>query len=124
MRFDSPSLFLRFFGWCTRLNWRICRGGDQSLFIKKDLFVKMGGFNASYNIYEDNAFIGRLYDSGTFTILPQKVITSARRYESLGMVRLQWHYAIIHLKHFLGATPEALYRYYQKHCTPKDYSSS
>ncbi len=39
--------------------------------------------------------------------------TSARKYRSLGMVRLQYHFAVIHLKNYLGAGPEELYAYYK-----------
>ncbi|MEQ9582813.1 MAG: glycosyltransferase family 2 protein, partial [Arenibacter sp.] len=50
MKFDTSKKFLRFFAWFSRINNRICRGGDQSLFIHKDLFRKTGGFNEKYII--------------------------------------------------------------------------
>ena len=40
--------------------------------------------------------------------------TSSRRYEKQGMVTLQCHFGIIHLKNRLGAGPDELYRYYSK----------
>jgi len=114
MRFDSKSRFLRFFAWFTRINHLICRGGDQSLFISKSLFEKTKGFNKDYVIYEDNEFIGRLYLKTKFKILPQYVRTSARKYREKGMVRLQYHFGIIHLKNYLGAGPEKLHDYYRR----------
>jgi len=116
MKFDSNSRFLSFFAWFSRINSRLCRGGDQSLFISKKLFDSLNGFNEDYRIYEDNEFIGRLYDHTTkFKILPQQVKTSARRYEECGTLKLQYHYGIIHLKSRFGNGPEQLYRYYRKH---------
>lgn len=115
MRFNSSSKFLKFFAWCTKINHEICRGGDQSLFVDRKLFFNCGGFDETYTIYEDNEFIQRLYKRVPFTILPSKVTTSARRYEEKGIVRLQWHFGIIHLKHYLGARPGNLYQYYKKH---------
>ena len=44
MAFDSSHLFLNFFAWFSKLNYQICRGGDQSLFITKILFQKIQGF--------------------------------------------------------------------------------
>ncbi len=114
MCFDSNSRFLKFFAWFTRLNHRLCRGGDQSLFITKELFLKTNGFNEDYIVYEDNEFIGRLYEKTDFKILPQQVKTSARRYEEKGMVKLQYHFGVIHLKNYLGAGPEQLYDYYKR----------
>ena len=114
MRFDSNSRFLKFFAWFSRVNHRICRGGDQSLFITKELFFKAKGFNEDYIVYEDNEFISRLYKKTYFKILPQRVKTSARRYEERGMVQLQYHFGMIHLNHYLGAGPEKLYQYYRR----------
>ena len=114
MKFDSQSKFLAFFAWFTRLNFKVCRGGDQSLFITKQLFQKIEGFNEDYLIYEDNELTDRLYDLIDFKILPCPVITSARRYEELGEFVLQYHFGMIHLKNYLGAGPEELYDYYKR----------
>jgi len=114
MSFDSNSRFLKFFAWFTRVNHTICRGGDQSLFITKNLFTKTKGFNEDYIVYEDNEFIERLYKKTYFKILPEKVKTSARRYEEHGTVKLQYHFGVIHLKNLMGASPEKLYDYYQR----------
>ncbi|WP_088339643.1 TIGR04283 family arsenosugar biosynthesis glycosyltransferase [Robiginitalea sediminis] len=114
LAFDSPNLVLRAFAWFTRLNWPLCRGGDQSLFIRKAWFEALGGFNERFIIYEDNEFTGRIYDRFAFTVLPAVVKTSARRYADHGVLTLQFHYTVIHLKRWLGAPPEALYRYYRK----------
>ncbi|HMB63935.1 MAG TPA: TIGR04283 family arsenosugar biosynthesis glycosyltransferase [Eudoraea sp.] len=114
MKFDHRSWFLRFFSWFSRLNHKICRGGDQSLFITRELFLSTGGFNEAYIIYEDNEFMGRLYEVADFKILPQCVQTSARKYKEKGLVKLQYHFGIIHLKKFLGAGPEQLYDYYRR----------
>ena len=117
MKFDSASTFLRFFASLSAINHKICRGGDQSLFVTKSLFEKMRGFNEAYLIFEDSEFIGRLYSETKFKILPQKVITSARKYEKCGTLRLQYHFGVIHLKNILGAGPDQLYDYYSSKIT-------
>lgn len=115
LKFDDKHLFLRISQWFTRWNFPICRGGDQSLFITKELFNKMEGFNETYKIYEDNEFTKRLYKKGNFEVLQDYVLTSARKYRNLGVYKLQYHFAIIHLKKLLGASPETLHKYYRKH---------
>lgn len=114
MKFDSKSRFLSFFAWFSRVNHKLCRGGDQSLFITKTLFEKSEGFNEDYVVYEDNEFIGRLYEMVPFKILPRHVKTSARRYEERGEVILQYHFGMIHLKNYFGAGPEQLHDYYKR----------
>lgn len=123
MKFDTKNLFLRFFAWFSRFNHILCRGGDQSLFIKSSLFKETGGFNETYTIYEDTEFIQRLYRHTRFKVLPYSVITSARKYDEVGWLRLQFHFAMIHLKNFSGAGPEELYRYYTKNIMTKGHSS-
>ncbi|NAY92101.1 glycosyltransferase [Muricauda sp. JGD-17] len=114
MQFDTKNLFLRFFAWFSRINHSLCRGGDQSLFVTQDIFKQTTGFNEAYLIYEDTEFIRRLYKHARFKVLPNYVVTSARKYRELGLLRLQFHFAMIHLKNYLGAGPDELYRYYRK----------
>ncbi len=114
MKFDTKNPFLRFFAYMSRINHTLCRGGDQSLFVKRDLFLKTKGFNEAYFIYEDTEFITRLYRETAFKILPDAVLTSARKYREKGWIKVQFHFAMIHLKNYFGAKPEELYRYYQK----------
>lgn len=114
MKFDSPRGFLSLFSWFSRFNCPLCRGGDQSLFITRPLFDKCGGYNENYRIYEDNELTSRLYKLGCFCVLPEYVTTSARRYRQKNPISLQFHFGIMHLKNYLGAGPDSLYRYYNR----------
>ncbi|MEM7185583.1 MAG: TIGR04283 family arsenosugar biosynthesis glycosyltransferase [Bacteroidota bacterium] len=114
MKFDSSHPVLKFSQWFTRFNWKMCRGGDQSLFIRRSAFEALGGFNTEYAIYEDCEFIGRVYDDYKFTIIQEPLTTSARKYDQVGTVKLQYHFTVIHLKRFLGASPERLRLYYHR----------
>lgn len=114
MRFDTKNPVLRFFAWLSKINHTLCRGGDQSLFVTKQVFFGNRGFNEDYLIYEDSEFIRRLYRNTDFKVLPRQVVTSARKYRQKGWLRVQYHFAMIHLKNYLGAGPEELYRYYSK----------
>lgn len=114
MKFDTQNPILRFFAYLSRINHTLCRGGDQSLFIKKEVFTENGGFNERYLIYEDTEFIRRLYKKHRFKIVPESVVTSARKYREKGWLKVQFHFAMIHLKNYLGAGPNELYAYYQK----------
>ena len=114
MQFDTQNLFLRFFAWLSRINHTLCRGGDQSLFINREVFSENGGFNESYLIYEDSEFIRRIYKTTQFKVLPKRVITSARKYRQKGWLKVQYHFAVIHFKNYLGHGPNSLYRYYSE----------
>jgi rSAM/selenodomain-associated transferase 2 len=115
MKFDTNHPVLTFSQWFTRFNVRACRGGDQSLFIRKEVFDSLNGFNEDYLIYEDCEFIGRLYDEHDFTVINDYVITSSRKYARNGTLRLQYHFTMIHLKKWFGASAAELNQYYNKH---------
>ena len=118
MRFDQDHPVLAFSQWFTRFNVKFCRGGDQSLFIERKAFKELGGFDPSFEVYEDCEFVGRIYDKVGFVVLKDYVTTSARLYETNGTWRLQYHFTVIHLKHRLGASPNELSRYYKAKIQP------
>lgn len=117
MRFDTRHPLLKLSQWFTRFNVKMCRGGDQSLFVTIDAFKSLRGYDEQFEIYEDCEFINRLYDAYGFVVIKDYVTTSARRYESNGTYKLQYHFTVIHLKKWIGATPQSLSDYYQKHIT-------
>ncbi|MCB0455254.1 MAG: TIGR04283 family arsenosugar biosynthesis glycosyltransferase [Aequorivita sp.] len=115
MKFDSNHPILKLSQWFTRFNVKSCRGGDQTLFISKSVFQKLNGFNESFIIYEDCEFTNRIYDQFNFVVMKDYVITSARRYKNNGTLKLQYHFTIIHIKKWLGASPKSLVAYYRKY---------
>ena len=119
MKFDSKHWWLKLAGQLTRLPLKSCRGGDQSLFITKSLFNSIGGFNENFKIYEDNDLIAKLYARKQFIVIQKWLTTSPRHYNTNGVWRLQFHYWTIHLKKWLGASPNELNQYYLKYVSVK-----
>lgn len=115
MRFDKRHPLLLISQWFTRFNLKACRGGDQSLFVRKEVFQGLKGYNETFEVYEDCELTNRIYDLHSFTVLKDHVLTSARKYEKNGTYRLQYHFAVIHLKKWTGASANELSRYYHKH---------
>ncbi|GAA4280740.1 TIGR04283 family arsenosugar biosynthesis glycosyltransferase [Gaetbulibacter aestuarii] len=115
MKFDSNHFWLKLAGWLTQLPFPACRGGDQSLFVTKTLFNDVGGYDETFFIYEDNDLIRKLYKRKSFVVINKWLITSARTYRSHGVWKLQYYYAVIHLKKFFGASAMHLNEYYKKH---------
>jgi hypothetical protein len=114
MRFDKDHWWLKIIGLFTRINHLSCRGGDQSLFVEKKLFQKIGGYDESYKVYEDNELIRRLYAQRQFVVIKKWITTSARLYEKLGVWKTQWLFLEIHCKRRFGASAEELYSHYYK----------
>ena len=115
MKFDSNHWWLQLAGWFTKFNWKACRGGDQSLFVTKDLFDEIAGYHDTYAIYEDIDLINQLYDKTTFTVIQEHLITSARRYQKNSVWKLQYHFWMIYFKKWMGASSQELEAYYLKY---------
>lgn len=88
-RFDSSSVLLKINAFFTRLPFIWCRGGDQTLFISKRNFEKIGKFREDYQIMEDYEFIIRANKVLKFRIIPKNVIVSARKYKTNSYLRVQ-----------------------------------
>ena len=60
--------------------------GDQGIFVRKDVFERIGGFPV-VPIFEDVLFTQKLRREGKTTVLPDKIMVSARRWEKRGILR-------------------------------------
>ncbi|VXA93047.1 Glycosyl transferase family 2 [Flavobacterium sp. 9AF] len=115
MRFDSNHLLLKISQWFTRFNVKYFRGGDQSLFVTKELFDEISGFNEKYTVYEDNELIYRLYEKSNFKVIQKDITTSSRRYKQNGTWKLQFHFMIIHLLYHLKIyNQDQVLKYYRR----------
>ena len=115
MHFDDDHPLMSLFGWFTQFPLMICRGGDQSLFVKRELFNEIGGFNKTMLIMEDYDIIGRIEQLTPFHILDKNVTTSARKYHNNGIIPLQAIFGTIHLMYALGVNQSEIIRYYKAH---------
>lgn len=113
LSFDDPHPALQLYGWFTRFPLTIFRFGDQSLFVQSELFQRVGGFDESLTVMEDQKIVRELKKKSRFKVIEAPVITSARRYKTNGEIRLQSVFSLIVLLYYLGATQETLVHIYQ-----------
>ena len=114
LAFDSSHWLLRFSAWCTRLPLTAVRFGDQSLFVRRELFERIGGFSEELLVMEDQEIIRRLRAQAPFFVVPRAVLTSARKYRANGVVRLQGIFTGIALLYWLGVPQGHLIRIYRR----------
>lgn len=114
VRLSGHHLLLRLTGFI--MNWRsrltgICTG-DQAIFVRRDLFEKVGGF-PQIELMEDIALSKLLKKHGPPLCLKESVKTSSRRWEKNGILRtvlLMWR---LRLMYFLGLSPKRLAQIYE-----------
>ena len=109
VRIDSPRALLRVVGTLMNLRsrWTGIATGDQAIFVRHDLFQRVGGFPA-LPLMEDIAICRLLKQQGPPACLRERVTTSARRWERNGTWRtifLMWR---LRAAYFFGADPHDL----------------
>jgi rSAM/selenodomain-associated transferase 2 len=114
LAFDHPHWFLRLSAWCTRLPLTAVRFGDQSLFVRREVFAQLGGYREDLMLMEDQEIVQRLRAYGPFRLLPQAVTTSARKYLANGVFRLQGIFFSITILYWLGLSQANLVRLYRR----------
>ncbi len=112
-RFDSAHPLLRINSYGTRFKGIMSRGGDQTLFVTRALFERLGGFNEQFVIMEDFEIIQRIRRLSPFMIVPQDVIVSARKYETNGWLRVQLANLTAFALYFLQVPPPRIARAYK-----------
>jgi rSAM/selenodomain-associated transferase 2 len=90
-----------------------CPWGDQAQFTARDRFLASGGF-LDIPIMEDYEFAVRMKRLGPTVVLPQRVVTSGRRFLRKGVLRTAWINWRVIAAYRSGATPEELERMYRE----------
>ncbi len=85
--------------------------GDQSIFVRRDVFLKLGGF-AKIPLMEDVEFSGRLRAAGKVAVLDPPVRSSARRHLRKGAWRTSIQNGLFIVLYHLGVSPHRLHRWY------------
>ena len=85
--------------------------GDQSIFVQREHFEKMGGF-ADIPLMEDIEFSKRLRRSGPIALLDPPIATSPRKHASRGAWRTTLTNATLILFYHLGVSPDRLHAWY------------
>ena len=86
--------------------------GDQGLFMEKRVFHEMGGF-APIPVMEDFEFVRRLGRRGRVITLSHAAVTSARRWQRLGVVRTTVINQLMILGFLSGIPVQRLQRLYR-----------
>ncbi len=98
-------------------NWRAQHRqlpyGDQGLFVRRDIFFRLGGL-PTLPILEDYEFVRRLRRVGKVAIAPAVALTSGRRWRTRGALRTTLLNQLIILGYRLGVAPSRLAAWYRR----------
>jgi rSAM/selenodomain-associated transferase 2 len=112
--FDSDRWLLKLNSWFTQFNGILSGGGDQTLFVKREVFEALGGFDESFCIMEDFEIVRRLKKKYSFLVIPKKITVSARKYETNSWLRVQLANLIVFVLFYLKTPPDKLKELYSR----------
>lgn len=115
LEFDSKSRFLSASAWFTQFKWTIARGGDQGLYVRREVFEEIGGYKNAWQIMEDVDIARKLMKRRTFDILKPAIITSSRKYDRVGVFKLQAIFTVITFFYWMGISNKTIYKFYLKY---------
>ena len=115
VRLSSEQAAFRVISWFINRRSRLSRisTGDQAMFVRRGVFKRLGGF-PEQPLMEDIALSKQLKRLGDIACLQQQVATSARRWQSHGIIRtvlLMWK---LRLLYWLGVPAEKLATMYRE----------
>ena len=112
---DSTAASLAAIAFFANLRSRLLQlpYGDQALFTNSSTFAAVGGF-PEMAIMEDYVFVQRLKQHGKIVILPDRAITSARRWQRMGVIRTTLINQLVVCGHITGVPPTTLAAWYRR----------
>jgi rSAM/selenodomain-associated transferase 2 len=112
LAFDSPNALLRFYCLFTRFDSIFTRFGDQCIVIRKSFFNQIGGF-PDWPLFEDVHLLRLARCKTKIISFPSRVVTSARRFMTRGIIRTQILNAFLLLLYFCRVSPTLLASWYR-----------
>ena len=114
LKIASPQRGIALIEWGVQIRSRFFQlpYGDQGIFLTAKTFQQLGGF-PDLAIMEDYQFIQQLKQHGKILIAPTPVITSGRRWETLGILQTTVLNQIMILGFYAGIKPEQLKSWYR-----------
>lgn len=112
--FNSSSWLLKVNAYFTKFNQLWCRGGDQAIFIKREIFEKFGGYRDDFMIMEEYDLLKKVLKKYPFKIIKKNATVSARKYEENSYLRVQIANLLVFNMYRFGYSQESMVKMYRR----------
>ncbi len=113
-KFDSQRFMLKINSYFTRFDGMMCRGGDQTLYVTREVFNELGGYDEDFRVMEEYDFLKRARKKYPFKILPKNVLVSARKYEGNSWLKVNLANLITFAMYRCGCSKDCLIKTYYR----------
>jgi rSAM/selenodomain-associated transferase 2 len=113
--YDLDTIFMKFVQVTSNIRGKFLKliYGDQGIFVKRDVFEKLGGF-PQIEIMEDWEFSFRIKKQGKTCLINTPIGTSARRFKKGGEVKTLLLMHKLKILYTLGVSPKKLVKIYRE----------
>jgi len=113
-KFDSDKKILAFNNWTTQFDKIFVRGGDQTIFVKRELFEELNGFDENFRIMEEYDFIERAQKKTPYKVIQRDVLVSARKYDNNSWLRVMLANTAVFTMYRLGCSQDRMVNTYKR----------
>jgi len=113
-KFNSDKRILKLNAYFTRFDRLMCRGGDQSLFITRELFDDLGGYSENHKVMEDYDIILRARKKYPFKIIPKDIIVSARKYDYNSYLKVNYANFVAFMMFYAKVDDDKIIKFYKR----------
>ena len=106
--FETRDPLLRINAYFTQFDYLWCRGGDQSIYVTREVFDALEGYRPDYQIMEEYDLIQRARKENAFKIIPKSTLISTRKYKKNSYLRVQFANLVVFNMYRLGFSQQRL----------------
>jgi rSAM/selenodomain-associated transferase 2 len=123
-RIEVPGVLYRLIerGNSLRVQWLRLPYGDQGIFLRRETFLRLGGF-PDVRLMEDVLMMRKLRRISPVPLLPGPLSIDARRWRRHGVIRQTLRNGSILAAERIGVSPDRLADFYAPHSSPHDSST-
>ncbi len=113
-KFDSDKWILKLNSLFTKFDFFVSYGGDQTLFITRELFNAINGFNDSMLIMEDYDIVIRAKQKALYKVIKKEALVNTRKYKTNTWWQILRANSTIVMMYKRGAPQQAMVNKYKK----------
>jgi rSAM/selenodomain-associated transferase 2 len=113
LSFDEQHWLFSLYTFFSRFDSVFTTFGDQCIVIRRDLFVRLGGF-PDWPLFEDVALLQRVRRETRVHSFPAAIVTSARRFRREGVIRQSVRNWLLVMQYLAGVSPADLALKYER----------
>lgn len=113
LTFDEQHWLFSLYTYFSRFDSVFTTFGDQCIVIRRELFVRLGGF-PDWPLFEDVALLQRARRQTRIHSFPAAIVTSARRFRREGIIRQSLRNWWLVMQYLAGVSPADLALKYER----------